>query len=170
MSAKRQTRKPKDGPVLRAFELQHREKALVQLMERFPGHLIRNLALAQDARWCYGMLYLIGVLDNHQYRAAKYLEQVTRTYEGMLVRHGHVRAANYSKVGGGSPEDLSTAALRKMEKAKDKYDKVYGLLDKECGPKVKKEIIRTLKEDKVNDIELIREGLTTISLWVSIGE
>ena len=156
-------------PPLRSFELQHREKALVDLMQRYNGHLIRSLATKQDARWCYGMLYLIGVINDEQYEAAKELESRTKTYEGMLVRHGIVRASSYSKTSGSSAEDLSKGAQKKMKKAKGKYEGVYGVL-KECGEEVQKAVLETLRKDKVSDINKIRRGLTAISLWISMEE
>jgi hypothetical protein len=163
----RQSRKPYEPPPLRAYELQHREKALLSLLEKYNGHLIRNLAKQQDARWCYGMLYLIGVINHEQYQAVKRLEQETKVYESMLVRHGIVKGSNYQKTSGSSAEDLSKSAQKKMKKAKERYEGVYGVL-KDCGDEIHKAVVDTLRNDRVSNIDLIRRGLTAISLWYSM--
>lgn len=159
--------KPYQKPPLRAFELQHRERALLGLMQRYNGYLVRNLAEQQDARWCYGMLYLIGVINREQYEAAKRFEQDTKVYESMLVRYGIVKGSSYEKTSGASVEDLSQSAQKRMKRAKVRYDGVYGVL-KECGDEVRKAIVDTLRNDKVSDIDLIRQGLTALSLWYSM--
>ncbi|KKK69027.1 hypothetical protein LCGC14_2938160, partial [marine sediment metagenome] len=50
----------RDKPIIRAYELQHREQELLNLLETYPNQIIRRLATQQEAEWHYGRLYLIG--------------------------------------------------------------------------------------------------------------
>ncbi len=107
----------------------------------------------------------MGVLDHPQYQAAENLARITKTYEGMLQRYGHVKAANYGGTGGASPEDLSVSAQKKMEKAKRKYDEAYGVLH-ECGQATTKVVVDAMKEDKIGDLDLLRNGLTVLASFI----
>ena len=152
----------RNEPVVRAYELQHREKALLDLLENYPSQMIRRLATRQEAEWHFGRLYLVGVITRDQYEAAEHLSKVTRNYETMLHRSSGVQASGHEKFGSPSTEDLSLSAQKKFAKVKKKYDIVYSIL-KACGKDVEKAIINTLRKDEKSDIELLRRGLTILS-------
>ena len=154
-----------EAPAVRAYELQHRERALLELMSRYPNHLVRRMAVRQEASWHFGRLYLVGALDHDQYNAAVYLETVTKTYESMLARYGHVHAAQLDRSSGSSVEDLSASAQKKMARAKKNYEEVYGVLG-ECEGKVKEALLNTLRRDTISDLDMLRRGLTLLSVGV----
>ena len=139
MTGERKKRKTISGrrnkPVIRAYELQHRERELLDLLETYPSQMIRRLATQQEAEWHYGRLYLIGVITRDQYEAAEHLSKVTRNYETMLRRYGHVRASGHEKFTSTTAEDLSLSAQKKFARVKKKYDNVYDIL-KACGKDV----------------------------------
>ena len=155
----------RDKPIIRAYELQHREQALLDLLETYPNRMIRRLATQQEAEWHYGRLYLVGVITKDQYEAAEYLSKVTRSYELMLRRYGHVRASGHEKVTSSTAEDLSLSAQKKFARVKKKYDNVYDIL-KACGKDVEMAIINTLRKDEKSNIELLRNGLTVLSTTI----
>lgn len=155
----------RNKPVIRAYELQHREKALLDLLETYPSQMIRRLATQQEAEWHYGRLFLVGVITRDQYEAAAYLSKVTRNYETMLRRYGHARASGYEKFTSPTIEDLSLSAQKKFARVKKKYDNVYNIL-KACGKDVEMAIINTLRKDEKSNIELLRRGLTVLSVTI----
>lgn len=155
----------RDKPTIRAYELQHREQELLDLLEIYPNRIIRRLATQQEAGWHYGRLYLIGVLTRDQYEAANHLSKVTRSYDMMLRHYGHVRAAGYEKATSPGIEDLSLSAQKKFARVKKKYDIVYNIL-KACGKDVETAIINTLREDEKSNVELLRRGLTVLSTTI----
>ena len=155
----------RDKPIIRAYELQHREQELLDLLEIYPNQIIRRLATRQEAEWHYGRLYLIGAITRDQYEAANYLSKITRSYETMLVRHGHVGSSGYEKSASPSVEDLSLSAQKKFARVKKKYDNVYDIL-KACGKDVETAIINTLRKDEKCNIELLRRGLTVLSTTI----
>lgn len=155
----------RDKTIIRAYELQHREQALLNLLEIYPNQIIRKLANQQEAEWHYGRLYLIGAITRDQYEAAAYLSKVTHGYEMMLKRYGHARASGYEKVTSPTTEDLSKSAQKKFARIKKKYDNVYSIL-KACGKDVEAAIINTLRKDEKSDIELLRRGLTVLSTTI----
>ncbi len=169
MSQRRRSRKleavKNTGPVLRAYELQHRERELLALLREYPNRVVRGLALQKEAGWQVGRLYLVGVLEHDQYKAAEHVERVTKAYEGMLVRHGQVRAANFAKTSGTPMEDLSQSAQKKMLRAKKLYDEVYGIL-KECGSDTEKAVLKAIKEDKITKLHLLKNGLTVLATLI----
>ena len=111
----------RDKSIIRAYELQHRERALLDLLETYPNQMIRRLATQQEAEWHYGRLYLIGAITRDQYEAAAYLSKVTHAYEIMLRRYGHVRASGHEKFTSPTTEDLSKSAQKKFARIKKKY-------------------------------------------------
>ena len=125
----------RDKPIIRAYELQHREQELLNLLETYPNQIIRRLAMHQEAEWHFGRLYLIGAITRDQYEAAAYLSKVTHAYEIMLRRYGHVRASGHEKFTSSTAEDLSLSAQKKFARLKKKYDNVYSIL-KACGKDV----------------------------------
>ncbi len=153
-------------PVIRAYELQHRELALLDLLETYPNQMIRRLATRQEAEWHFGRLYLVGVITRDQYEAAENLSKVTRSYETMLHRSSGVQASGHEKFGSPSTEDLSLSAQKKFAKVKKKYDIVYNIL-RACGKDVEKAVINTLRKDEKSSIELLRRGLTVLSTTIS---
>ena len=138
---------------------------MLDLMKRYPNDFVRKMATKQEASWHFGRLFLIGAIDQDQYNAAVYLETVTRTYLSMLARYGHVHAAQLDRSSGTPVEDLSSSAQKRMARAKKKYEEVYAVLD-ECEPKVKLAVVKTLNEDALTDITLLRRGLTVLSVFV----
>lgn len=152
----------RDEPTIRAYELQYREQELLGLLVLYPTQLIRRLANQREAEWHYGRLRLIGAITRAQYEAAEYLDRVTRTYETMLKRYGHVRAAGYEKFTSPTTEDLSKSAQKKFARAQKKYDEAYGILEA-CGEDVKIAVINALRKDEKSDLELLRRGLTVLS-------
>ena len=169
MTGERKKRKTvsgrRDKPIIRAYELQHREDALLNLLETYPNQMIRRLAMQQEAEWHYGRLYLIGAITRDQYEAATYLSKITHTYEIMLRRYGHVRASGHEKFTSPTTEDLSLSAQKKFARVKRKYDRVYSIL-KACGKDVEVAIINTLRRDDKSNIELLRRGLTVLSTTI----
>ena len=169
MTGERKKRKTvlgrRDKPIIRAYELQHREDALLHLLEIYPNQIIRRLATQQEAEWHYGRLYLIGAITRDQYEAATYLSKITRNYETMLIRYGHARASGYEKFTSPTIEDLSLSAQKKFARVKKKYDNVYNIL-KACGKDVEMAVINTLRKDDKSDIELLRRGLTVLSTTI----
>ena len=155
----------RDKSIIRAYELQHRERALLDLLETYPNQMIRRLATQQEAEWHYGRLYLIGAITRDQYEAAAYLSKVTHAYEIMLRRYGHVRASGHEKFTSPTTEDLSKSAQKKFARVKKKYDNVYNIL-KACGKDVEVAIINTLRKDEKSNIELLRRGLTILSTTI----
>ncbi len=155
----------RDKPIIRAYELQHREQELLNLLETYPNQIIRRLATQQEAEWHFGRLYLIGAITGDQYEVATYLSKVTRNYETMLRHYGHVGASGYEKFTSPSTEDLSLSAQKKFARVKKKYDNVYNIL-KACGKDVETAIINTLRKDDKSDIELLRRGLTVLSTTI----
>ena len=156
----------RDKSVIKAYELQHRERELLGLIEIYPNQMIRRLAMRQEAEWHYGRLYLIGVITRDQYDAAANLSEVTHNYLIMLKRYGHVRASGHEKIVSSTSEDLSKSAQKKFAKVKKKYDDVYSVL-KACGKDVETAVINTLRKDEKSDIELLRRGLTVLSTTIS---
>ena len=155
----------RDKSIIRAYELQHREQELLNLLEAYPNQIIRRLATQQEAEWHYGRLYLIGAITGSQYEAAAYLSKVTHEYEIMLRRYGHVRASGHEKLTSPTIEDLSLSAQKKFARVKKKYDNVYSIL-KECGKDVEVAIINTFRKDEKSNIELLRRGLTILSTTI----
>ena len=155
----------RDKPIIRAYELQHREQELLNLLETYPNQIIRRLATQQEAEWHFGRLYLIGAITGDQYEAATYLSKVTRNYETMLRHYGHVGASGYEKFTSSTTEDLSLSAQKKFARVKKKYDNVYNIL-KACGKDVETAIINTLRKDDKSNIELLRHGLTVLSTTI----
>ena len=156
----------REKPVVRAYELQHREKALLELLKTYPNQMIRRLSTRQEAEWHYGRLYLVGVITRDQYEAAEHLSKVTRNYETMLHRSSGVQASGHEKFTSPTTEDLSLSAQKKFARVKKKYDIVYSIL-KACGKDVEAAIISTLRKDEKSDIELLRRGLTVLSTAIS---
>lgn len=171
VSARRRTRKvasgKKEEPVVRAYELQQREQALLDLLKSYPNQVVRGLAKRQEAEWHYGRLFLVGAITRTQYEAADYLDRVTRNYQMMIQRFGHVHAARFDKGSASTVEDLSKSARKRAEKVKKKYDEAYGILEA-CGDEVKLAIIAALRKDEKADLELIRRGLTVLSSRVDL--
>ncbi len=155
----------RDKSIIRAYELQHRERELLDLLETYPNQMIRRLSLQQEAEWHYGRLYLIGAITRDQYEAAAYLSKVTHNYEMILRRYGHVRASGHEKFTSTTTEDLSLSAQKKFARVKKKYDNVYSIL-KACGKDVEVAIINTLRKDEKSNIELLRRGLTILSTTI----
>ncbi len=151
-------------PVVREFQLQEREKKLLELLDLYPNQVVRGLAVRPEAEWHYGRLYLVGALSKDQYDAACSLDKITRTYRLMIKRYGHVKAAKHEPGSGATREDLSLSAEKKMRKVNEKYREMYGAL-KECGPKIEKAVIDTLEYDKQSDLELLRNGLSILAAW-----
>lgn len=153
------------APMVRSYELQHREASLLKLLNSYPTQIVRGLATRSEASWHLGRLYLIGAIDKVQYDAAAHLDKVTRNYDSMIRRYGHVQAAKLERASGSSAEDLSLSAQKKCLKAKKRYEEVYGALE-ECGEEVKKEVINSLRDEKTVNLDLLRRGLTVISIFV----
>ena len=155
----------RDKSTIRAYELQYREQALLNLLETYPNQMLRKLAEQPEAEWHYGRLYLIGAITRDQYEAAFYLSKVTRSYEIMLQRYGHVRASGHEKFSSPTVEDLSLSAQKKFARAKKRYDEVYDIL-KACGKDVEGAIISTLRKDEKSSLELLRRGLTVLATTI----
>ena len=161
-SAKKKTKSnDRTSHVLRVYELQHREEGLLDLLRSYPNQIVRSLAMRPEAGWHLGRLYLVGAIEWKHYSAAVYLDRVTRAYEKMLRRYGHVRAARLEKMDAPTAEDLSKSAQKKFDNARKKYDRVYGILD-QCGTDVRKAVVDALREDAHTDLTLILRGLTVI--------
>ena len=148
-----------------AFELQHWEEALLELLQAYPSHVLCGPAEQPEAGWYFGQLWLLGIITRDQYDAAAYLDKVTHDYERMLHRHGTIRSASLGKVDGTTSEDLSQSAEKSFTRAKRRYDKVYDLLT-QCGEDVREAIITSLRKDEKTDIELITRGLTVLSTGI----
>ena len=155
----------RDKSIIKSYELQNRERALLDLLETYPNQMIRRLATQQEAEWHYGRLFLIGAITRHQYDAAANLSEVTHNYDIMLRRYGHVRASGHEKIVSSTTEDLSKSAQKKFARVKKKYDNVYNTL-KACGKDVEMAVINTLRKDEKSDIELLRRGLTVLSTTI----
>ena len=154
-----------ERPVNREFMLQERERSLLDLMERYPGQIVRGLALRNEAEWHYGRLYLVGAITKQQYEAATYLDKTTRAYRMMIRRYGHVQASKYEQGAGSTNEDLSDSVIKRCKKIKKRYDLVYGAL-KECGDKVEMAVTETLEKDISADLDLLRRGLSVIAAFI----
>lgn len=151
---------------IRAYELQHRESALLDLLQSYPSHVLRGLAEQPEAEWNYGRLFLLGIITHDQYSAAKHLDQVTRTYEKLLRNYGDVHAMDPMKTSRTASEDLSLSAQKKFARVKKRYDYVYSLLN-QCGTDVHDAVIDTLRRDEKTKLDLVRRGLTVLAAGVS---
>ena len=153
---------------VRAYELQQREVALLNLLRSYPNLVLHGLAKQPEAGWHFGRLYLVGVITQEQYDAAVYLDKVTRKYESLLRRYGHVGASSFEKVDNLSLEDLSLSAQKTFLRAKRKYEKAYDTLT-QCGGNVKASIEAALRLDENADLTAIQRGLTVLATGLFTG-
>lgn len=139
----------------------------MDLLQTYPSQILRGLAKRPEAEWHFGRLYLVGALTGDQYEAACYLDRVTRTYEKMLMKYGHLRASNMERTGGASQEDLSQSAQKKYQRAKRRHDEIYTILA-QCGTAVCTAIVDALRKETKTDLELIHRGLTVITVGLHL--
>lgn len=141
--------------------LNHRADQICLCLDVYRRNFAVALAVAPEAEWIFGRLFLLGLLTQAQYDMALRIDGVLNKYRKMISPYTQLKSWKPETLRGVLHVKLDAKEERKMIELRKEYEKIHGIMNG-CQKGTAAAFFGALENDTAPELGLIYKGLNAV--------